>query len=145
ANFIADRNHRMMNIFARLKPGSTLEQAQADLSTIAGRLKQAYPESYPERRGYRATVAALQAELTQRARPTLLILVGTAGLVLLIACANVANLALARLVRRDREMALRTALGASRSRLIRQLLTESTMLALMGGAVGLLLAWTGMD
>jgi predicted permease len=135
----------MMSVFGRLKPGVPAEQAQADLATIAGRLQQAYPASYPASRGYRAALALLREELTRQAQPTLFVLLGTAGLVLLAACSNVANLTLARLMQREREMALRAALGASRARLIRQLLTESALLALVGGALGVLLAAAGLD
>ncbi|MFL6214049.1 MAG: ADOP family duplicated permease [Blastocatellia bacterium] len=142
--FIANRTFRMMNVFGRLKPGVTVEQAQADLSAIANNLQRAYPDAYPENRGYAATLAPLQEELTRQAKPTFLILLGTAGLVLLIACANVANLTLARLMQREREMAIRAAMGAGRGRLIRQMLTESTMLALAGGALGLLVAAWGL-
>jgi predicted permease len=138
--FMENRNARMMNVFGRLKSGTPVQQAQADLSTIANNLQKQYPDAYPANRGYAATVAPLQEELTRQARPTLLILLGTAGLVLLIACANVANLTLARLMRREREMAVRAAMGAGRGRLIRQLLTESTLLSLIGGVLGLLLA-----
>lgn len=138
--FKANRNARMMSVFGRLKPGIKTEQAQADLSTIAGRLKQQYPEIYPTNRGYQLAAAPLRETLTKDARPTFLILLGTAGLVLLIACANVANLTLARLMRREREMALRTSLGASRGRLVRQLLTENTLLSLAGGLIGILFA-----
>src|SRR5436853_1563793 len=137
--FIANRTFRMMNVFGRLKTGVTVEQARADLAAIAGNLQRAYPEAYPENRGYVATLAPLQEELTKQAKPTFLILLGTAGLVLLIACANVANLTLARLMRRERELAIRAALGAARGRLIRQLLTESRFLSLAGGGSGLLL------
>ncbi|HEX8184314.1 MAG TPA: ABC transporter permease, partial [Blastocatellia bacterium] len=143
-DFCANRNARMMSAFGRLKPGMPVEQAQADLSAIANNLQNQYPDSYPANRGYAARVAPLQEELTRQARPTLLILLGTAGLVLLIACANVANLTLARLMRREREMAVRAALGAGRGRLIRQLLTESTLLSLLGGVLGLLLAAGGL-
>lgn len=138
--FKANRTARMMSVFGRLKPGASAEQAQADVATIASRMKQQNPEAYPENRGYQVASASLKTELTRAAQPTFLILLGTAGLVLLLACANVANLTLARLMRREREMALRTALGAGRGRLIRQLLTESTLLALLGGLLGVLLA-----
>jgi putative ABC transport system permease protein len=143
--FIANRNARMMSVFGRLKPGVPVAQAQADLTTLASNLQKQYPESYPANRGYAASVVSLQEELTRRAKPTFLILLGTAGLVLLIACANVANLTLARLMRREREMAIRAALGAGRGRLIRQLLTESTLLSFAGGVLGLLLAAGGLQ
>jgi predicted permease len=142
--FISNRTSRMMSVFGRLKPGVPVAQAQADMSAIAAGLQRQYPESYPANTGYATTVLPLQEELTRRAKPTFLILLGTAGLVLLIACANVANLTLARLMRREREMAIRAALGAGRGRLIRQLLTESTLLSLVGGVLGLLLAAGGL-
>jgi predicted permease len=143
--FKANRNQRMMSVFGRLKPDVPAAQAQADLSTLAGNLQNQYPESYPANRGYAASVTPLQEELTRRAKPTFLILLGTAGLVLLIACANVANLTLARLMRREREMAIRAAMGAGRGRLIRQLLTESTLVSVAGGVLGLLLASGGLQ
>jgi predicted permease len=143
--FMSNRNARMMSVFGRLKPGVPVAQAQADLSTLASNLQKQYPDSYPANRGYAASVVPLREELTRRAKPTFLILLGTAGLVLLIACANVANLTLARLMRREREMAIRAALGAGRGRLIRQLLTESTLLSFAGGALGLLLAAGGLQ
>lgn len=140
-----NRSARLLRaVFGRLKPGVQLEQAQSDLSTIANNLQSAYPETYPKSEGYTAQVVPLEDDLTERARPTLIILLATAGLVLLIACANVANLSLARVLQRQREVALRTALGASRGRLIRQLLTESTMLSLMGGVLGVLIAAWGL-
>jgi putative ABC transport system permease protein len=143
--FMSNRNSRMMSVFGRLKPGVPLAQAQADLSTLAGNLQKQYPDSYPANRGYSASVVPLQEELTRRAKPTFLILLGTAGLVLLIACANVANLTLARLMRREREMAIRAALGAGRGRLIRQLLTESVLLSFAGGVLGLVFAAGGLQ
>jgi len=143
--FISNRNARMMSVFGRLKSGVPVTQAQADLSTLAGNLQKQYPDSYPTNRGYAANVVSLQEELTRRAKPTFMILLGTAGLVLLIACANVANLTLARLMRREREMAIRSSLGAGRGRLVRQLLTESTLLSFAGGALGLALAAGGLQ
>ena len=134
------RDHRMMAAFGRLKPGVPLQTAQADLSAVAHQLEATYPESYPKAYGFGIGVQSLQEELTHQARPTLLILLGAAGFVLLIACANVANLLLARLLNRERELAVRSALGATRARLARQLLTETILLALAGGAVGLMLA-----
>ncbi|HEY0322168.1 MAG TPA: ABC transporter permease [Pyrinomonadaceae bacterium] len=140
-----NRNARLLTVvFGRLKAGVQLEQAQADLSNTAGNLQAAYPETYPKSEGYTAQVVRLEDDLTERARPTLMILLATAGLVLLIACANVANLSLARVLQRQREVAMRTALGASRGRLIRQLLTENTLLSLMGGVLGLLIAAWGL-
>jgi predicted permease len=139
-----DRDMRMVNLYGRLKPGVTLSAARTDLATVAGRLRQQYPKSYPAKSGYTASAVPIREELTRQARPTFLILLAMVGLVLLLACANVANLTIARLMRRGREIALRTALGAGRARLTRQLLTESGILSLCGGALGLALAAGGM-
>ncbi len=138
---LEDRDMRMMKIFGRLKPGVTVAQASADAATIAAGLKVAYPKSYPENAGFTSVATPLQQELTKDARPTLLLLFGAAAFVLLIACANVANLTLARMARRERELAVRSALGAGRSRILRQLLTESFLMAFAGGMLGLLLAY----
>jgi predicted permease len=138
--FIANRDSRMMEAFARVKPGVSIAQARADLATISDRLGSEYPKSYPEQMGYAAVTSPLREELTHDARPTLLMLLAAAAFVLLIACANVANLTLARTSRRERELAVRTALGAGRGRLLRQLLTESLILALMGGLLALVFA-----
>jgi predicted permease len=137
---IAERGSRMGTALARLKPGVTLSKAQADLDIVAARLQSDYPTTYPIHRGYRVVATSLQHELTSSFRSTLMVLLGTAGFVLLIVCASVANLTLARMIRREREMAVRAALGASSARLVRQLLTESTLLALLGGALGLAIA-----
>jgi putative ABC transport system permease protein len=139
--FMANRKARMMTVFGRLKPEVALATSQADLSTIASRIESANSDVYPKADGYGVAVAPLQEDLTRRARTTLLVLLGAAGFVLLIACANVANLMLARLLKRERELAVRSALGATRARLVRQLLTETVLLSLTGGALGLELAY----
>jgi putative ABC transport system permease protein len=133
----------ILNVFGKLKPGVTREAAAADVDVICRRFTADDPTAYRAGSGFTATTAGVREEMTRNARPMLLILLGTTGLILVIACANVANLTLARLLRRDRELAVRSALGAGRGRLARQLLTESTLLALAGGLFGLLFAtWT---
>ena len=136
---------RGMTAFGRLRNGVTIEQFGTDLATVASRFQQDFPDVYQPDSGYTALTIPLSEELTSNARPMLLILLGTTGLVLLIACANVANLTLARMMGRGRELALRSALGAGRGRILAQLLTETMLLALVGGALGLVLAWTGLD
>ena len=140
AAFMADRGARMMTAFARLKPGVTLARAQADLSILGSRMVAANPKYYPREDGYSLNATPLQSDLTRRARAMFLVLLGVAGFVLLIACANVANLLLARLLKLERELAVRAALGAGKLRLMRQLLTESVLLSTAGGALGLALA-----
>ncbi|HSR70239.1 MAG TPA: ABC transporter permease [Acidobacteriota bacterium] len=143
--FIDNRNARMMNVFALLKEGSRLEHAERDVAAVARRMASEHSESYPPESGFAARATQLKDELTREARPTFLILLAASGLVLLIACANVANLSLSRLLRREREMALRSALGAGRLRLLRQMITESSLVALGGGLLGLLVAYAGLD
>jgi predicted permease len=141
-----NRNARMLTVFGRLKPGVTMPMLDADLATILGRFSKQYPDAYPGVEAKPAvTSVALRRELTERARPTFLVLLATVALVLLLACANVANLTLARQLRRQRELALRTALGAGRSRLARQMLTESLVLSLAGGLLGIGIAAGGLD
>ena len=135
-----------LQVFGLLKPDASPQTAAAEVETVGQRFRQDYPNVYrPERTGFQARTAEVLTELTSNARPMLIILLGTTGLILLIACANVANLTLARMLRRDRELAMRSALGAGRSRLIRQLLTESTLVALAGGIVGLGFTWLTLD
>jgi len=136
---IDNRQGRMLQAFARVRPEATLLKSAADLELTAARLQKDYPKDYPAR-DFRAIELPLKDEMTVDFKPTLWILLGTAGFVLLIVCASIANLLLARLVRRDRELSLRAALGASRARVLRQLLTESLLLALAGGLVGLALS-----
>jgi putative ABC transport system permease protein len=132
---IAARQGRGFRVFGRLEPGVTLETARRDLAAIQRALTAEYPGDYPTG-GYRLEAVPFLTELTARARPTLLLLLATALLVLFIVCANVANLQLARLNSRAGELEVRAALGAGRGRLLRQLLTESVILALLGAALG---------
>jgi putative ABC transport system permease protein len=143
-NFIKSRSSRMMTVFGRLRPGKTIEQAQSELNSLETNFQHDFPDAYPKELDWTMEAGLLKTQLTERARPTFLILLSTAGLVLLIVCANVANLTLSRQLRRGREMAVRGALGASRSRLLRQLVTESTILALLGGGVGFVIAGYSM-
>jgi putative ABC transport system permease protein len=138
-----DQNRRAFSIlvvFGRLKAGLSREQAAGDVKTVCEHFAAANPTVYRPGSGFTATVLPVREELTRNAKPMLLILLATTGLILLVACANVANLTLARLLRRDRELAIRSAMGAGRITLVRQLLTESTILSLAGGLVGLMFA-----
>lgn len=128
-------------VIARLKPGVEISQAQADAATISARLSQEYPDS---NNGWVATVTPLQEHFTGKIRADMLLLMGAVAVLLLIACANVANLLLVRSTTRWKEIAVRKALGASRWRIARQMLTESVLLALAGGVIGVLLAWWGL-
>lgn len=136
-----ERGGHDLRAVARLKQGATLEQAQSELNIIAGRLEQQYPASNT---GWRTTLTSVRDVIFGTPYKAMWVLLGAVFCVLIIACANVANLQLARSARRSKEIALRAALGASRGRIVRQLLTDSILLALIGGTLGLLLAWWGV-
>jgi len=131
------RDNRAYSALARLRPGIALQQAQSQISGVNAQLAQAYPET---NKGWDVNLAHLHERLVRSVRPSLLALLGAVAFVLLIACANVANLLLARSAARRKEVAIRTALGASRARVIRQMLTESVLLSAIGGAFGLVLS-----
>jgi putative ABC transport system permease protein len=137
----AARGSLWLQVIGRTKPGVTMEQAQADLDRVNASLLQ----QFPNQKGYGIYVAGYREQIVGRIRPAILVLLGAVGCVLLIACANVANLLLARASVRQRELALRAAIGAGRGRLVRQLLTESLLISLAGGALGVALGWFGVS
>lgn len=140
-----DRTHRMTDVFARLAPGATVEDARSELNHALTLFKQDYPDAYANDLGFEVQVTPWKDELVAQARPSLFLLLGAAAFVLIIACANVANLTLARSLRRERELAVRSALGAGTAQLRMQLFVESLALSLAGALFGLLLAFGLLD
>ena len=139
------RSFAALRVFGRIAPGTAPEAAATEIAGLAESFSRDHAANYQQLRGFTGTARALQDQLTSNARPMLLALVGTTLLVLVLACANVANLSLGRTMRRQRELALRSALGAGRGRIARQLLTESVIVALAGGIVGVVFAYLSVD
>jgi predicted permease len=140
ATMVTGRVHRMTELFARLAPGATLDSARAELRAVHGAMLRDHPEAYPVKADFRIDAVMLREQITSRAKTVLLVLLAAAGLVFVIACSNVANLILARTVRREGELAVRAALGAGTGALRRTLLAESLLLGVAGAAVGVLSA-----
>jgi len=134
------RDHEDYNIVGKLKPGVSLQEAQAEMDTITARLRREFPENYPPNGGLTFSIVPLLEQVVGNVRRSLWVLLGSVSFVLLIACANVANLMLSRAVARQQEIAVRTALGATRWHIIRQLLTESLLISLCGGALGIFIS-----
>ena len=140
----ASRGNQYLGVVARLGDGSSMRDAQADLDAIAAQFKEEHATRYADVHRWKLMAVPLHEMMVGEVRPALLVVLGAVGLVLIIACVNIANLLLARGAARQRELAIRTSLGAGRSRIVRQLLTESLLLAVAGAAFGLLLAWLGV-
>ena len=145
ATMVHGRSHRMTDVFARVIPGATLEAVRAELSGVAERMYREFPQNYDAAAGYAVSATPLRDALVSKARLTLYLLMAAAGLLLLTTCANAANLVLTRNIRRDREFAVRWAMGADRARLRRILLAETGLLAVVGAALGLVLAFAGLE
>jgi putative ABC transport system permease protein len=140
ATMVTGRIHRMTELFGKLAPGATLDQARNELRTVYAGMQHDHPDAYPDKAGYRIDAKMLREQITSGARTVLLVLLAASGLVFIIACSNVANLILARTVRREGELSIRAALGASTWTLRRMLLAESLLLCGAGAALGVLIA-----
>jgi putative ABC transport system permease protein len=140
ATMVTGRVHRMTELFGKLAPGATLDQARTELRTVYATMQKDHPEAYPDNGGFRIEARMLRDQITSGARTVLLVLLAASGLVFIIACSNVANLILARTVRREGELAIRAALGASSAALRRMLLAESLLLCGAGAALGVISA-----
>src|SRR5271163_4222384 len=140
ATMVTGRIHRMTELFGRLAPGVTVDQARTELATVYATMQKDHPDAYPDNGGFRIDAKMLRDQITSGARTVLLVLLAASGLVFIIACSNVANLILARTVRREGELAVRAALGASTWALRRMLLAESLLLCGAGAAIGVVIA-----
>src|SRR6185436_10214257 len=140
ATMVTGRTHRMTELFGRLAPGTDLEAARAELRAVHGAVVKAYPEAYPTKSNFQIEAKLLREQLVSPARTVLLLLLAASALIFLIACSNVANLILARSVRREGELAVRAALGASTGALRRTLLAESLLLCSVGALLGVIVA-----
>jgi predicted permease len=140
ATMVTGRIHRMTELFAKLAPGATLEQARNELRAVYASMEKDHPDAYPDNGGYRIDARMLRDQITSGARTVLLVLLAASGLVFIIACSNVANLILARTVRREGELSIRAAMGASTWTLRRMLLAESLLLCCAGAAIGVIIA-----
>jgi len=140
ATMVTGRIHRMTELFGKLAPGATLDQARTELRTVYASMEKDHPDAYPDNGGYRIDAKMLRDQITSGARTVLLVLLAASGLVFIIACSNVANLILARTVRREGELSIRAALGASTGALRRMLLAESLLLCGAGAAIALIIA-----
>src|SRR5271163_2610944 len=140
ATMVTGRVHRMTELFGRLAPGVTVDQARTELATVYATMQKDHPDAYPDNGGFRIDAKMLRDQITSGARTVLLVLLAASGLVFIIACSNVANLILARTVRREGELAVRAALGASTWALRRMLLAESLLLCCAGAAIGVIIA-----
>ena len=145
ATMVEGRTHRMTELIGRLKPNATLDEARTEITTVHERLKRQYPDAYDPGSNYRISVIPFKQAIGQRAQLTLWLLIGVAGFILVITAANVTSLTLMRCVRRGHELVVRTALGAGHARLRRLLLVENLLLALLGAAVGLVIALGGLE